>query len=843
MHNINPFVLQRQNSIKKDNEFTRVQFDSQYLMDQANLRRDIEAIKQDLIDRLEDIINRTHDNKYLNLKRSVFNDRLNQIKPERFSELDKITYDKLEQFVELSRTGQDRQDKMAKEYDRLYHESRQALQSQLTENKHLLNAFPLLSDSILHNTHRYLERNITKHNAKIRKFDNPLLKIMLRAMFKTSPFSEFTRIGQCELDQQTKDTVDHYETHTRINHSLVYRLAHHRLEQSDTFIQNATYEFVPSNVIEENGHHLITFLSQNNRPNVKIQYVGEIVKKMKIPAGFEDFFQAMSQEGYFNFREFWAILAENNHQATQTDGIQLIRRLMDVGLIMPRVHFDETKDLYEEITQTTKSLLSQEEHADLAETLRQIKHLVSQIEAETDYYQKSLRMKELRDRLVIDDSDQIDSKDCIFDDCVIRNDLQLDKSRLDPVLDDLKLYQKFTLLFDINIRIQLELYSRLWEQNQDRRITFDDGFFSNMLDVTKDFYAYFNQVTHCDPNTTNHYVKTLDRLRNECISEIRQLITPETKRLQLKPIISKYVALIPEELLHHVDLSSSLFVQFHGDDCIINAMLDGQEKFKARFMDYFPEFLQSGPYLDFVQTYYNEQNYYELLESLGFAGNIKQNTLTHEVLLKAIGRRRFLNGTGNGQYLEDMELYLDPSCPFVQLLDKHDQPSKVVLRGSLVQAIMPGYVSFVSQLFSSGRMTFLWKDIFADIDHLPRFYLGNVVLERSSYRISSLGDELQAHPTESKFEHFYRVNQLFHDRGWARRFFLKSSYMAGGELNMADVEKPMYVDISNPLMFGLFIHEIYNNGRHTHIEEYYSDDCDFTTEYDIEIFKRSGGLI
>src|SRR5699024_11908203 len=62
-------------------------------------------------------------------------------------------------------------------------------------------------------------------------------------------------------------------------------------------------------------------------------------------------------------------------------------------------------------------------------------------------------------------------------------------------------------------------------------------------------------------------------------------------------------------------------------------------------MNIFHEHLENSErYQSFIETFYDRNNYYDLTDTYGFNGNVKQHRLKRECYTSGIGTRRFVQG-------------------------------------------------------------------------------------------------------------------------------------------------------------------------------------------------------
>lgn len=437
----------------------------------------------------------------------------------------------------------------------------------------------------------------------------------------------------------------------------------------------------------------------------------------------------------------------------------------------------------------------------------------------------------------------------LYEDGIINTVQSIDRNRIEGVYDRMKSIQLISILFDVNIRLQLEIGNQLHEIYGNTKMPLKSEFYTVIFDVSKKFIPYWTDPLYCCNSTTSKEIKELDNLKCQFIEEFRGLFRSAgacIEELVIDEVIDSYCRRIPEKYIVNSDFSSTFFMQFNGEDAIMNAMYEGQEKFKARFMDYFMDYLKnSGEYREFKESYYYQQNYYEFLETFGFNGNVKSINLNRECITTGVGKRRFLKGPCEDVHLfEDSFIQIDGEYPRIRFFDGSGKEFRTVMRGSLVPTAMPGYFSCVSQLFISGKLLMKMSDLLEG-DELPRIRYGHLILTRRRIAIISHFDTLKRIGNETDYMYFRRLNRYFYDKGLPKRFFVVTKRNFNTPVEVLQGFKPLYIDIRNPVLLKVLEKDIVekNHFQNFYFEEYLSDDSTNATEYDIEINKREGELV
>ena len=160
----------------------------------------------------------------------------------------------------------------------------------------------------------------------------------------------------------------------------------------------------------------------------------------------------------------------------------------------------------------------------------------------------------------------------------------------------------------------------------------------------------------------------------------------------------------------------------------------------------------------------------------------------------------------------------------LNLYDENDNKFRILHRGSLTPALMPGYISNLLQIFSNGAMYFRFSELI-HCNYIPelRFEISDI--------LSLTSDD----------QKYLFINKLF------RKYFIKSDFFLRFNRNYEHLSKynklkPMYYDIKNPMSCKFFVKAVmpYIKDDLTDeifIEEYLGDCSECTTEYQIEVYQ------
>ncbi|WP_156009691.1 hypothetical protein [Streptococcus ruminantium] len=847
---INPMILIRRNPVRKD--VINFNFDNFEYVKLVNLYETLTNYKDRIIKLFEDEYRKKQNTLFLNFKREVFNEKLNKvIKLSKKSEIQSILYKnkELQEFLYLIDEIQSQEKILEENYSKLLNKSRSEIQKAIKSNQEILNYLLAINASLYHKIKKFTETPVEIQSKKSLKIDGTLYKVISRSAFKTSPFLDVTQVGRAYLNEQVVKDESYYSLsnrHISINYTFLYRLTFFYLENSDLFYKRATFRLPPFSTLKKEDDYFISYVGNiDNQESSKIFKSKEVTAELKTPKELIEFFENKDITDDINLSELEEVLG---NLMPPPSVLKLLKKYVQIGLLIPTLSFDEKSDdhFIQSILEISKKYLTDEEFKELEQILINLKNLAVIIVNEDDF-EKRYQCRKILDKIInklnLKFQANLDSTYIFYEDGILENDIPLSKLEVKKHLGGMSTLQKFTIIFDVNIRLQLEIAERFKLVYHEGVENIDSVFFNVLFETSKDMQNYWGDPSYVRKEILSQHVRLLDKLKIMFIEEYNQVIAnTDLNEVNLSELITKYVNLIPDRLMNLCDLSSSFFVQFNGDYMIVNDLYDGHEKYKARFMNYFKEYLKNdGDYLKFIDKYYNDQNYLEYTESFGFNGNVKENRLGNTCYTAAVGNSRFMqSNVVNAFEVEDFFIEIDDKF---KLVDKDGKNIKICHRGSLIPIAMPGYVSLLLQLFTSGRMMFSYSRL-SNHDKLPRLLYNNIVISRKKERLSKIQEELRKQVEETDFTYYKRINLMFAERGWDRTFFVTvDKNLSSKHSNFLMSFKPLYVDVSNPVSLKVFEKDVLRHSdadifNSLYIEEFLSNESNNVTEYDIEIFKK-----
>ncbi|MCE5170622.1 hypothetical protein LQV63_15000 [Paenibacillus profundus] len=851
--NINPLILVRENSLEKKS--IDLSMDNPIYMQIISSRLELAELKDGVVKELDLFYKAEKDIRILDIKRHICKDKIHKINldTDQFhgNETDPL-YLLLSEYASKYKELEQLEHEAENRYNAQLKTFRQSMIELLVDKEDILSGLLMINPDIYYKLNAYINTPLDLHKNKTRKVESTLYKFISRAMLKTSPFLSITNVGRAKMQANPADRTAHHENYTKhvsLNYTLLYRLAFYFFIQSNRFIKTIDFYLPPYSIRQDEGACYISFLSRKDLPeNNKLYLPSENLGELKIPANLANLFESKDMDNNLGFEDFMAAF---DHRISEENMYQIIRKYISIGLLIPAVGFNEGSSelLLLDIQQTAQKYLNGDDFEKLNRFLADLTEISKKISLHNKYEAKHIIHQELAALLFELEQEtgiKFPANSVFYEDGIMDKVQFIHTENVEQSYMDFKKLQAFSLIFDASIRLQYEMGTKLYEHANGQEMEIDSDFFSILFAVSKEMIPYWEDITYTRPDIETEEIRILDHLKTSFIQEFRSLCLSCEQAINIKALIDKYIRQIPERIIKHADITSSYFVQFNEDNIIVNAVYDGHEKFKARFMNYFtPYLLHDDAYTAFSANYYDSQNYYEFTESFGFNGNVKNIKLKKECCTVGIGTKRFLQDAEKPlTHVEDFKIKIKKENKRFRLIDKDKQTVKVCFRGSLVPTSMPGYISVLLQLFSSGSMLFKFSDLL-ERDVMPRITYGNIVLNRHRIKLSSISEELKRREGENNYHYYRRVNMYFLENNLKQKFFIiaKRDFLLNDPY-LRDF-KPLYIDISNPIALRILEKEMISKSEteifhNFYIEEYLSNEGDYAKEYDIEIYKKEG---
>lgn len=843
---INPFVLKRENLLAKN--VIRHEFDTSIFLDLYQIEQSLSSSRDRIIDTLNKILTETNNpillNSIRNLRRNKYykfvdsSEEVEELLPETQSEEIRRFKDLYSSYIYLSESAEIM-------YEKNLEEVRKRFKSILIEHPFIYNGLHLVNPQIYSKLTSYVNTPLEDHKSKHRKLESTLYNFISRSALKTSPFSTITNVGRVELSN--KNTVSkNYNKSVSLNYAFVYRLTFFYLFNSNKFIENTKYTIPPFSISSENGQHFIEFLSKKESTRTKVFLSEERLGKLKIPKSLVDLFNEKEMEHYISFDELYSALGK---EIPKEKVFIIFRHYLKIGLLIPAIGFNEKNYnvFFEDIKSRLGTLLEENPYLELITYLQKIYELSKQVSSAEEINQKhhhfnklNTILKEIQAKTGIN----FTANQVFYEDGYYSEVEYMDNVIMDKFMNSLKQIQTFSLIFDTSTRLRYEFAARLRSLGNLEHLEMDSDFFSVLFGLSKDMGKYWENPAYiASEEFLSEELRELDQLKFKFIEDLNELCKNcISDTIDIKELLDAYIQKIPSKIKTEKGLSTGVFAQINEENLIINSFYEGQERYLARFMNYFKGYLNdSEDYKKFVEDFYDDNNFYELTDTYGFNGNVKEHRLSRECYTLGVGTRRF--SMENNELLHKVEdFHVKVNDNIFRFIDSEGNEAKICFRGSLTPTYMPGYIAMLLQMFTSGAMYYKLGEMVKE-EYIPRITYENIILNRRRVRLTVIQEELTRKEKESDYDYYRRLNTVFLKLGLDKEFFIvidRSSQLDDEELFKF---KPLYVNIENPISVKVFEKEVVDRFDKTvnellFMEEYLSNSGPYAKELNYEIYQK-----
>jgi hypothetical protein len=824
-----PYFIERSTNVPKNvlESFSNEEL-PEYISKLGMAKINLEAVIENSIGVLEEQFAIYKNNKILNYKRKVFNQK--NIK-EIDEELDPISRKVLEDY----KKDYDRLENLKREYEEsyqsTYENNRRLLHDFFNSNQEIPKAFSLINKNMDHKFKKYIRTPVDAHNADIRKLDHQLIRLLSRATMKTSPFSYLTSICFSGNSGQTKRGRKR-ESICEINNYII-KLIYDYLVLDPVFAVQCSYRISAYHQYET----YYVFLGQQDYEKGKVYKTvdwSKSIARNKLLDLLIDRYTGRS----FTYKELENFikslgLSEDKVSAYILDTLLKYRIITNANVI------DESNgDIFTEFFKKVE-LLKDDKNG----KLERICNLVIQLKV----YLKDFSLAEWEERFqlihIIDSLIKKLSKEIgkefvhdilLYEDTIyrsIKKKVEIDER----FLDNISQLQKYSRIFDQSYPVLLHFSEMFYEKFGDAEVRADNlevyqefvkaG--SSMTEVWKDTLTE-NQESN-NPNMQRIY--EMKKRFKEFVFASKDSQSP----VNIKEFIDREVA-NNEDLITEDDNSSTVFFQKGQDRYVINKIYNGNLIFFSRFLKLFEEIRDKDEYQSYIDKVFGDKTV-EISECFGFNANVHIPVVKKRLILPLTDRN-----DPNPEDIDLSECYFkySPNDSRVKLYHDDMGEIKVIYLGSLAYYLLPTIVKTIMGLrpstrFDAAYMNF-WSMEQGDklvVDRVPEIVYDNIVIIRKQCLINNVFD--MSRP----------VTELYHDvvnelklQGFPTKFFIKAYVNKPGfdYMNMGRTQlKPQYIDLGNILLFKEFCTKL-EKEEQIIIEEIkpYNEDDDFIYEYQME---------
>lgn len=752
------------------------------------VHEEIEREKEIVVSLIEEEFSLQKDSKLLNLKRDVHNLRGNRLRKYAGPIL-------LNHLVELLDQLDLYKGILQQSYEEAVLKSREILQREIADEQ-LQKTVLFFNQTIYKNIEKYLSKSVQTHNKKEKKLDNFIINLLMRSSMKTSPFSYLTQTGSSGNRFLIKKKAN-----IELNHALLFRIFLENLRSNKEALEK-----IPV-LVSKFGQRdsKIFFITQENVPqSKKIYETRDKLVQMVIEEEVIRFLKKKQGQTIF-YKEFAQFLRENELYSERE--LDVFKRLVSTKILVQKISVNAKRYLVEEMISYLKEQGICEE---LSLQLQFINEIQGEFE-QADTNERLVLWKKIEDVIknlsetIPDFGTEILYEDILFDS-------QNNKSSLKDIENKFSNHffeeiTTFLLLFDVNIRVQYEvaaLYKKLYGEFETSLS--DSNLLNNVFfEKLRYFFRYFQDMDYRYDEAIAPEVKILDDLRDEFKTFFSQYVDEnEDSEIDFQELIKPFSKKVPEYIKYGNEFSMTFFYQLFQEKVILNDIYDGQEKFLSRFKDFFENLNDDIHYQEYIQKNYYDKNYYEVTELFGFNGGIHDRYYNQKLNLE-FGNQRF-HDIGYPE-MSVFSVKYDEKTKKLKVLDHQKKEAKVAYKSSLVPVFLPGVLSVLLLLFQSGRINFDINYFLKKRSSMPRIVFENIVMYRKKWNIKLADFENISKEATNELELYLLINNYFIDRHLPKTFFLKK-YRMGEEISAM---KPLFIDITVPILFKHFINEIMND--------------------------------
>lgn len=791
--------------------------------------------KTSIIQEIEKTFFESQNKKLLTIKRNLFNDLYNKVsKNIKYIEEYEV-YNKVNDFLIEVKNLEDSLLENKKAYDENTLKVRGILRNAFANELDLTDSLVHFNKSIYKKLCKYIETPIEDHKNDLRKLDYTLMKILTRSTMKTSPFSTLTLVSRA--DELGGEEIKNLKKSVDINHAIMLRGFYKSIFDSSESLKNLKYIF--GNIRLEDGVVHIVGQRDNIKSN-KIYGNQDFFSKITTNKFLEEFIN--EKKGMvFDYSEFSYNLLKIGIPEERIIG--LLKKYIDVGLITPYLGLIEDSIFIDSLKESYT--LHYKESARLELILKILDSLSVKLDEFRDsnltkrYYIYDDIVRILKEYTEITGIEIDFSKNILYEDSYstdvkrfnISNDMKIKLSEL----------QKFYIIFDPSIRMILEISERLKYIKEPTQI--DYKIVGEFFEVSKLIISYWGNPNYKSDECKNPNIKILDEIKEQFILDINNKLKIE-EEMDIDELVLSSIKKIPDEVLNNIEISSTFFLQkVSNNEFVINSAYDGFFKFKSRFLKYFEEFTSNdNRYNEYIKNVFEDNNYLEILDFFGFNGGVHSPVLKKACTLN-LGTERFLDREDLDERIkfDDFKIYYDNNDKQIRFIDQNGEKVKFTYMSSLVSLMLPGYVSFITGLYSVGRMTTSIADLF-DSNITPRVKFGDFIVSRKTWKVKSL-DKIVTEKDIDDYDYYIYINDYFYENKIPREFYLKYKKDYSNMDLKSDMTqfKPQYFNLENPLLVKLFRKIVNNNELNNYyIEEAEPKKFDKVEEYSLELTSLYG---
>lgn len=700
----------------------------------------------------------------------------------------------------------------------------------LQENPALRNMLFTMNGTLYHSTERYLNDEMDTHKKKLRKVEIPLAKIVTRATAKTSPNFHFNTVA-FHSDRIPGFQYTVKQNQMTPNYVFFHRMMEHIL-LSDPYMRFAKF-LINSRITQD--EQSVLYIFKNESDNYKIHKSKDVLYKTQNSRLITMLHEHVGDAVDISF--FCSRLNVTTEQSAN-----LIRRLVDIGVLELQQHLTDRLDIFREFADTLVEVIAEPgeviiELLTLTQNLAECFDKLNQ-NFKIDLYQEITgiyaRMAEL---LEIDMPEQ---HLLIYGDQVGEQQQAEEEHLSDHIGRLLSVFP----VFDINEKIKNEFAHEVAPHMIDGRLPMDHPAIMKVLtDVNLKYGRYWSDPW-CRFETESETNRFLFGLQDELVGELLQH-GEETEELDLTDALNEMSERLNKQGIRREGYYSVFYQHDGSGRTIVNKIYPGYGSFYQRFLRY-TDILER--YTGEIESFYESDRYElaELHETLAFNANVVDKPYFRTKYMDVLSKKHGHKDIYGHHVHEDACELRQQDEDFV--LANGEGQYKPVISSSLIRALYPGKFAFVTSIFSNisfiNDLSLFWlnKRIPGEVVIAPRMCYEDIVLERRRLfcETSALLNE-----TEHEEELLYlAIREKMTVLGIGERFYIQARKKAFEDQPIRstafEFDKPQYIDLGNVLLYRLLLN-ILNTRAEVLISEELPDGL-HTKEYMREVRAYCGTL-
>lgn len=785
-------------------------------------------------DELGLIFGRTKNNKILNYKRRIYNQRkVNLDKAP--AEIQEITALYEREYKELHQL----KESLEKAYFEIEEEEREDLWRLFKTREEIANPLPLVSHKMYYRLKKYLEKPSKEHRAKVRKLDSTLLRILARSTYKTSPFSSFTSFELKKFN--SKSTPNELEkTYIQELNFYVLQKIIQLISQDEEFLTSFSYRFSGVSYTKKEMEFIIRYDINRGKifNNIEQQFtlannpIFQELSSYKDPLSYQEVIQILS-----GFME-------------EEKAVHLFKEVfLKKGIMYPDLEIDEYS---EDILKEFYGLIEGLDHKSHKKSV--LLDAIQNIEGFFQQYKKA----SYKDRFKIyhqitKEMDKIGQlfdhsffkENIFYEDHVIRNSeeqLKLDSS----FLDNLAYIQKLAVLTSVPLQFKYEFAHKYKKLYGDKLQAVRSKEIRDLyLEEVMKFTTWANVLAKVE-RLQSKGGKLLEEIKGEIreyLFELKHRGGPA--KIDRKKIDEWYSRLQRTMNLDVTPLSSTVLFQKSADNYVLNKLYAGNLKLFIRYFQFEEGLYEDEDFKQYVKSSFPE-DMLEIREGFGFNANYHQRFIKQRLMIpfsKSYEKDKFVKRS------KDLVYQYNEETETVDIIEesKQEKPLDIDYIGSLVDYMLPPSIRMLTTMMSprlDARYFDLWEfeedkeDLI--LDYLPRLDIGNITMMRERWLIS-VKHLIKGHYT-SDYEFYSAMVNRFKENELPLEFFA-SKYIAEDDFDFESANrsemKPIYLNLGSPLFVKEF-RKLFQDEQYIVIEEFYPKKSheSYNTEYQIEVNLR-----